>query len=231
MLPEFNTHRAFSRNSASSRAIPVAKMLERVIDAPFVPSYWGKAQKGMQAFEELSSADKLLAKNVWLTARDNAVEQAKELLALGVHKQLANRLLEPFMWHTIIVTATEWDNFFALRLHVDAQPEIRYAAEAMKKAIDESVPKLLHPGQWHMPFINDDDVPKGIDARMVSAARCARVSYLTHDGKIDYDADIELAGKLLSSNHMSPFEHIATPGDDNTANFVGWTQFRQVVYR
>lgn len=220
-----------SRNSASSRAIPVNKMIDKAVSRPFIPSYWGKAQKGMQAFEELSASDKVLASNIWLEARDRAVEQAKELLDLGVHKQLANRLLEPFLWHTIIVSATEWDNFFDLRLHPDAQPEIRYAAEAMRKAIDNSEPEILEDDQWHLPLVDVHQVPAWIDARMVSAARCARVSYLTHDGKVDYEADNDLALRLLTSKHLSPFEHVARPGDTDTGNFKGWTQFRQVAYR
>jgi thymidylate synthase ThyX len=231
VLPEFNTHRVFSRNSASSRAIPVNKMIDKAVNDPFIPSYWGKAQKGMQAFVELSKAQKDEAIQVWLRARDKAVEEAKELLDIGVHKQLANRLLEPFLWHVIVVTATEWDNFFKLRIHADAQPEIMYAAEAMKKALDSSEPQIIEEGEWHMPFVRLELVPPWIDARMASAARCARVSYLNHDGKESYESDNDLATRLLESGHLSPFEHVATPGDKDTGNFKGWTQFRQVVDR
>jgi len=206
-------------------------MIASVTDNPFVPEYWGKTQKGMQADQEIPKEDQARARESWLRARDYAVQEAKELLDLEVHKQIANRLLEPFMWHSIVVTSTEWDNFFELRLHKDAQPEIRRVAETMRHALDNSEPELLQRGQWHLPYVDVHSVPPWIDPRMVSSARCARVSYLTHDGKVDYEADNQLATRLLESKHMSPFEHVATPGDVDTGNFKGWTQYRQVVGR
>ena len=132
VLAEFNTHRVFSRNSASSRAIPVEKQLQRIMDDPFIPVWWGRKQSGMQADHELEGDGLVQAKAEWLAARDSAVGHVQRLLELGLHKQITNRLLEPFMWHTVIVTATEWSNFFALRANPMAQPEIRVIAEMMR---------------------------------------------------------------------------------------------------
>jgi thymidylate synthase ThyX len=237
VLAEFNTHRMLSRNSASSRAIPVEKQIARVETDPFVPIYWGKNQRGMTADAELTAAEQERAVEVWLNARDAAVIRARALLSIGVHKQITNRLLEPFMWHTVIVTATEWENFFALRCHPAAQPEIRCIAEMMQAAMAESWPRGIGPGgegHWHLPLIDwDDEVDASIrpaDLPKVSAGRCARVSYLTHDGKRDPAADIELCERLMASGHMSPLEHVARPQVGPPifeGNFRGWTSLRK----
>lgn len=214
---EMMTHRVFSRNSASSRAIPVATMLQKVKDDPFIPIYWGKNQKGMQAEQELTEDEQGDAESQWLYARDRAVDCAQEMLEMGLHKQITNRLLEPWLFHTVIITATEWDNFWGLRCNADAQPEIRKIAEMMHSAYNTSVPMQLAHGRWHLPLTPElDDVREHgvIDWAFwckVSAGRCARVSYLTHDGKRDLQADIELCERLLASGHMSPLEHIARP--------------------
>lgn len=262
VLAEFNTHRMFSRNSASSRAIPVEKMLKRVQEDPFVPVFWGKNQKGMQAAEELSdeidgyvslgnkpdpghqgTSPRWRAKSEWFKARDNAVETVKRLQMpdIDLHKQIANRLLEPFLWHTIIVTATEWDNWDALRTHKDAQPEIRHGAIIMKEARDASTPQTLGWHEWHLPLVSDYStlVYSGLSEReicLISVGRCARVSYLTHDGKRDPKADIDLALKLQNSGHMSPFEHVArpmttdqSPQETFAGNFRGWVQYRKTI--
>ena len=215
VLSEFNTHRAFSRNSASSRAIPVEKQLKRVQEEPFIPDYWGANQSGMQAHQEIDTHSRPAAISLWLKARDHALYCAKTLHELGVHKQTVNRLLEPFMWHTVIVTATDWSNFFALRANPDAQPEIRTIAEMMMDAYSSSTPKLVSRGEWHLPFIQPDEYDGVFEfsetARKVSSARCARVSYLTHDGLRDHGKDLELYERLVSGGHMSPLEHVATP--------------------
>jgi len=219
VLAEFNTHRMFSRNSASSRAIPVAKQLERVMQDPFIPTYLGKAQKGMQADEELPEQAREIALARWLSARDDAVQHAHRLADLGLHKQLTNRLLEPFMWHTVVVTATEWGNFFALRANEMAQPEIRTIAEMMKQLYASHQPEQLQEDEWHLPFIQpserDGKFEHTATARQISAARCARVSYLTHDGKRDLWADIKLYERLVAGGHMSPLEHVARPFTEN----------------
>lgn len=219
VLAEFNTHRMFSRNSASSRAIPVEKMLQKVHNDPFLPIYWGKNQKGMQAEQELTDDEQLAAADLWLHARDKAIDSAQTMLETGIHKQITNRLLEPFLWHTVIVTATEWDNFWGLRCNKDAQPEICKIAEMMKELYDANLPKELNYGQWHLPLVHAEEAwpSDGItffgleDIIKVCIGRCCRVSYLTHNGERDPRADIELCDKLLKSGHMSPFEHAARP--------------------
>ena len=154
---EFMTHRMFSRNASSSRAIPIMKMIQAVIDNPAMPIHWGKNQAGMQAREQLEDRYQLQAQLLWKAARDSAVEHAKTMLALGAHKQIVNRILEPFTHIRVIVTATNFANFFALRDHEDAQPEIRELAVAMKKAIEESTPQLLGIGEWHLPYLDAED--------------------------------------------------------------------------
>lgn len=230
VLAEFNTHRMFARNSASSRAIPVEKMLKKVQDDPFIPIYWGKNQKGMQADQELTLEEQANAMLDWLQAKDDAIRQVNRLLIGGVHKQIANRLLEPFLWHTILVTATEWENFFNLRRDKHAQPEIRKGAEMMWDVMQASTPKELKQGEWHLPLLQPNEFvlpkdspewnePMGFEAHLmdiemakkISTGRCARVSYLTHDGKRDYKADISLCEGLVKNGHMSPFEHVARP--------------------
>jgi len=218
VLAEWNTHRVFSRNSASSRAIPVEKRIQAVMDNPFVPDAFAANKAGMQAGEDLDAEANAMARNEWFTARNHAVDSARFLAESGVHKQWANRLIEPYSWTTIVVTATEWTNFFNLRISKLAQPEIRRAAELMKEAMDASTPVELGEGDWHLPYVQIDELTAGHDweylARL-SVARCARVSYLTHDGKRDHGKDIELHDRLLESRHMSPFEHVACVSVDD----------------
>jgi thymidylate synthase ThyX len=210
VLAEFNTHRVLSRNSASSRAIPVEKRIQSVKKNPFVPEAFGANQRGMQAGADLSRVKNVAARALWLASMHVACFIAGMLARVGVHKQWANRIIEPYCWHTVIVTATEWENFFALRLSKEAQPEIRRVAELMKQAMDASMPRKLQDGEWHLPMISVFDRLVTSDAVKVAVARCARVSYETHDtGKIDYHADTKLHDRLLSSGHMSPFEHVA----------------------
>ena len=233
VLAEFNTHRVFSRNSASSRAIPVEKQLKKIKEQPFVPEYWGANQSGMQAEAELIAGAKDAALDEWLAARDSAVAHVEKLLTIGLHKQHANRILEPFMWHTAIVTATEWSNYFALRANEMAQPEIGKVAQPMLAAYEASTPKQLSDDEWHLPLIQEEEYDgvfeKSDDARKISAARCARVSYLTHEGKRDLSADIVLYDRLISGGHMSPLEHVARPLTEDElsegefrGNFRGW---------
>lgn len=219
ILAEWNTHRAFARNSASSRAIPVEKMIRMVTETPYVPTTWGKNQRGMQAAEEILGEDAVRCETAWLHARDRAVEQARALLDIGVHKQTTNRLLEPFLWHTIINTATEYSNFYALRAHKDAHPDIQIIAYLMKDAHGRSTPQQLGDGEWHTPYAETHErYSAEFDLRQVTAGRAARVSYLTHDGKKDPAADILLHDRLLSSGHMSPLEHAARPMNDEEYN-------------
>lgn len=235
VLAEFNTHRTFSRNSASSRAIPVGKQFVVVAGEPAVPLVWASEQKGMQGGEELPQFTQIDARKVWLAARDAAVHHAEQLVNLGVHKSITNRLLEPFLPHTVIVSSTDWDDFWTQRASWLAQPEIRAAAEAMRTAYDASTPRKLHAGSWHMPYVDAEERSVlGTDAMRVSAARCARVSYLTHDGRRDIQADLNLYRRLVTARppHWSPLEHVATPAPGRgkvRGNFKGWHQLRHQI--
>lgn len=258
---EFMTHRVFSRNASSSRAIPVKKMLEeaRSDELRAAPIFWGKNQPGMSAAEELDDVDsigselvdivwplrygdnvidlvatdgtiqenvpvsnltrKTTAKCMWGEAACMAADFADGLAKLGVHKQIVNRILEPFLHINVIVTATEWRNFFGLRLAPDAQPEMRELARHMFEAYKASTPTVLKYNEWHLPFVRNVDAevfkdPSHFtDLLAISAARCARISYESFEtGRISsINEDLELAGRLRSSGHMSPFEHQCTP--------------------
>jgi thymidylate synthase ThyX len=247
VLAEFNTHRVFSRNSASSRAIPVEKRIAAVRANPFIPAAFASNKKGMQAGENLSDVENSDARLDWEEACEAAIASAESLARLGVHKHWANRLIEPFSWHTVIVTATEWDNFFALRCNEMAAPEIHTVADLMKTVMDASTPHDVANGGWHLPFIKledwsefaagDENFNKDmLHLAKLSAARCARVSYLTHDGKRDVAADLALYDRLASSGHMSPFEHpamVSLKKNDHRA-FIGnfrapWKQLRKML--
>lgn len=237
---EVLTHRVFSRNAMSSRAIPVAKMIEQVRNNPAMPIHWGQNQPGMQASTEVVDATE--AKSQWMVAARAAADRAEILASIGIHKQVANRLLEPFQWMRTIVTATEWDNFFELRCHKDAQPEFQALASAIRTAMEESTPvnRGRHsysgdPKSWHLPYVRDDErtLYKVEHLPKISAARCARVSYLTHDGeKPDVHKDLELFDRLVGSvpRHSSPIEHQALPAEHKSTasnNFRGWVQYRE----
>lgn len=268
---EFMTHRMFSRNASSSRAIPVKRMIEDLRRDPAMPVYWGSNKPGMQAGAEVEKRMLQNCKNMWLAAMEEAIDSAQLLMAYGLHKQIANRILEPWAHINVVVTATEWANFFALRAHPDAQPEIKELAEAMMAAIGQSDPVLLASGQWHLPYVDlngqSDDVDAATDhitangvlrvvptwnqieslLKKVSVARCARVSYLTHDGrKTTVEEDLKLYEQLVVSQplHASPAEHQATPDEaldprpdgthewarsDLHGNLVGWIQYRKTL--
>lgn len=232
---EFMTHRVFSRNAASSRAIPIAKILQRVEDDPVFPVWWGKNQAGMQAEEQLVLPEQLEAREKWLAARNSALQHARDLAALGLHKQIVNRILEPWMWITVIVTSTDWENFFALRCHKAAQPELREIADMMFTAyMFGKGPRRLLDGEWHLPYVDDSELNELSETVLkVSVGRCARVSYLTHDGKRDPAEDIKLHDKLAAQDpgHWSPFEHVAQAQSDfpRCRNFRGFLQYRAMV--
>jgi thymidylate synthase ThyX len=282
---EVMTHRMFSRNAASSRAIPFKKMVEDIENDPFIPIAWQKDHKGMQGSEYITDQKVIDFKSgVWLQARNEAIKRAKELNSnlakyksiddyeelegTGVTKQLCNRLLEPFQWYTCLVTATEFDNFFELRapkykliglggkpaksrkewlnkmqfssaLHPSQYPKseeewwtlsesgaeihIQALAEAMWDAMNESTPKKLKIGDWHIPFgdrikmsiLDQQDISLKFPSLnslnelkiRIATARCARLSYMTFDNEINYEKDIKLHDQLLESKHASAFEH------------------------
>lgn len=261
---EIMTHGMLARNSASSRAIPTPTLIQTVLDDPFVPEYIGANKSGMQAGDELTDDQKAQARYIWLASRDEAVERARQLVAMGVHKQVVNRIIEPWMWITIIVSATEWDNVWGLRCHPMAEPHFQKLAYMARDAMAASTPRVLKAGEWHLPLtrVDKEDIAaiarytvethttpeertgiglgalaggsfedKTIDASgsiqerlkaavtrvliKVSVGRCARVSYLTHEGKREIEKDIELHDRLVGSAplHASPAEHVAQAMD------------------
>jgi hypothetical protein len=264
---EFMTHRQFSRNASSSRAIPVKRLIDDIVADPVVPLFWGANQKGMQAGLEhdakvllhgnLQMSDLAVSRDVaWLNAMQKAVAIARSFDKAGYHKQLVNRLLEPFSHITVVVSSTQWANFFALRDHPDAEPHMQMLARAMKAAMAESVPILRIPdpkgnAALHLPYVTDDERhnvlhvdESSIDPLIcASVARCARTSYKTHDGRTPtIEEDIALFGRLVGGIpiHASPAEHVAMPArwdyercrwekSNLLGNFVGWWQFRKTL--
>lgn len=230
VLAELNTHRIFARNSASSRAIPVEKRIAAVEADPFVPEVFGKNRPGMQADEDLDDEDGTDARFVWLSAKEDAVRRARQLAKIGVHKQLANRLLESFLWHTVVITATEFSNWNALRDNGAAAPQIQVPARLMKEAMLQSTPSKGVEGYWHLPYVyreggqlwdnNDLDAAQKLEEktgqnwldtlRKVSVARCAAVTHNRQDVK-DFEKDIDRYHRLRTAGHLSPFEHAARP--------------------
>lgn len=232
---ELLTHRVFSRNSSSSRAIPIDKIIQRVKDNPAMPVYWGLNQKGMQAKEEASLELVQQGKEVWLAALNAVLPFVEKLKELGFHKQIVNRALECWSYISTVLTATEFNNFFKLRCHPDAQPEIRVLAEQMRDLYFDNKTKcnVVNINQWHLPYISDLEKSKYSNDILIKAsvARCARVSYLTHDKQNpDINKDVELHDRLVADKHLSPTEHIATPeGIDFIGNFRGWRQYRKTI--
>ncbi|WP_323842551.1 MULTISPECIES: FAD-dependent thymidylate synthase [unclassified Moraxella] len=227
---ELLTHRQFSRNASSSRAIPIDKMIDQVALNSAMPIHWGLNQSGMQAKDEQADVD--ACKEAWCNARDSAIYHAYQLKNLGLHKQIVNRVLEPFQMMKTLVTATNFDNFFNLRCHEDAQPEIKQLADLMYQAMQESTPEVLYAGEWHTPYVyhERDETTKEImyfilnnkgneiyltelDAIRVSCSCSAQVSYRKNDTSIE--KALAIYDKLVNSEpvHASAFEHCATPID------------------
>lgn len=249
---EFMTHRLFSRNAMSSRAVPVAKMLDIIRQSPAMPIHWGKNQPGMQAKEDhdaevmVSDYDgddwPMSKEGAWYLASNQSVRMAECFSNAGYHKQIVNRLVEPFQMMKTVMTATELDNFFWLRLDADAQPEIYELARCMRECLLKTEPELLHPGQWHTPYVKHDHIREdGIliysvldgdsvrfinqeEALAISSSCCAQVSYRNLDNT--YEKAMAIYGRLLSGAkvHASPFEHQATPMSHTTqlsrTNFI-----------
>lgn len=236
---EVMTHRMFCRNASSSRAIPVKRLIEDVMNDPAMPVAWGMNQPGMQAGEDHDEypvnwdrhtdlePSHISHEDCWLLARDKAVLAAQAFADAGYHKQVVNRLLEPFAHISVIITATEWTNFFDLRCHPAADPTMRALAEAIRDAMKASVPTPVRAGCWHLPYATEQ-ANGDVLHPMISAARAARVSYLNHDGtKPDLDKDIALATMLKRERHLSPFEHPATPAPgERHGPLVGWKNLR-----
>lgn len=230
--PELLRHRCFSFCSASARAVPSWKLLKAVWDDPVVPVYWGLNEPGMQANKEMLKHRIWIAKGIlrfsWITSLISSWLLSK----VGCHKQTSNRYVAPHAYITLIVSGTEWANFFNLRCHPAAQPEMKQLACQMLKCYIKSIPKALKPGEQHVPFA--EKYADGLNEQQklqVSVARCARVSYLNHDGTFDHKKDFQLCEKLLESKHMSPFEFQAEclPNAERSGNLIGWRQYRQTI--
>ena len=225
-------HRTQSFNVASSRAIPTSKFAALVRDSAVEPVWWGKNQPGMQAAEALTGESLRLARQLWLDAKASMLQVHAWMEQCHLHKQIANRILEPWMPVTVLVSATNWANFFSLRSHPDAQPEMCALSDAMLCAFCASEPVRRAVGEWHVPFGDRmDPAWSPEDQRKVAVARCARLSYLTFDSTMDLTADIALHDRLADSRHWSPFEHVARCSDKDAyfGNFRGWEQYRQMV--
>lgn len=207
-------HNCFSRNASSSRAVPVERTIQNILNDPWVPSDVYKNCKGMQGKDIVNEDDYDIFCEEWQDAAFKAIEVAHKMIDNGFHKQHINRILEPFTKIKVIVTATEWSNFFDLRLSPDADPEIQHLAKAIKMAMDAVSNTYIYinaHGGRTLPYVNFDEMDAIDDLRiltLISAARCARVSYLNHDGsKPDILKDLTLAKRLIDSGHMTPFEH------------------------
>ncbi len=232
MLAELNTHRMLSRSAASSRAIPVKKVIGEILKNPYVPVRFGANQSGMQASADLKGWRLWAARKLWLWARLPAVLFTLLLLKVGLHKQWANRVLEPWMWATVVVSGTDWTNFFRLRANGAALPDFQLVADLMLEAYLNNSPRKVNAGEWHLPFADrflPDDAAVSAK-KVVSTARCARTSYENHLGGYDYSEDERLFGKLTGDPpHAVPLEHPAEAlaDDSRVGNYRGWKQFRK----
>lgn len=235
---EFMTHRMFSRNASSSRAIPVLKQIDMVCETPAIPLKFTENKKGMQGGEEIAESEEAL--RIWLDMRDYVAAGCRKLAELGLHKQYANRPLEPWAHIKVLLTTTDDDNFMALRYHPAAAPEMQEIAKAIHEAKAASTPKRLVAGQWHMPFIQAYDIMNGNDPALetlirASVARCARTSYLNKEGRVpDISEDEALYERLVGAHplHASPAEHQAMATLDpelRSGNFRGWVQYRKLL--
>lgn len=237
---EIMTHRALSRNSASSRAIPAGSLRRRTVNNPFVPFYWGKNQKGMQADQELSPAEATAADLWWRNGLELMAQHHADGEALGLHKQIVNRVIEPWMTIAVVVSATDHANLFSLRKHHAAEPHFQCIAELAWELFHNNMPTYVPVGGWHLPYVAEGAaVREGAnldEAKRISVGRCARVSYYTHEGKRDIIEDIRLHDDLAKTAslgadpmHASPFEHQAQAIGFRTriGNFEGWRQYRK----
>jgi thymidylate synthase ThyX len=233
ILAEVNTHSILSRSSVSMRAVPVDKIILSIREEPAMPIYWGKNQKGMRADEELSEIEIFRAESIWLESMESQIKYAKKLLDLGVHKQITNRLLEPYFYVKTLLSGTDFGNFFNLRAHEAAQPEFQELAFQMLDEYEKSHPKELKEGEWHLPF-SSKYIENGLSTEQllkITTARAARVSYMNFEGNINYEKDYQLHEDLIKNGHMSPANHPAEAKNDDKyyANFRGFKQYRKFI--
>jgi len=247
---EIMTHRVFGRNARSSRAVPVLTMLNEVQNTPYVPWHWLKNKRGMQGTERLTPEEEQKAIQIWLTARDRAVESVIELFdpdGLNIHKQNPNRLLEPFSWIDTLITATQWQNFLWLRQHHAAEPHLQDLANLVADAMQYCTVQHLEFGEWHLPYISEEEkrLYHTDVLKKLSAARCARISYKPFNGESSVVAELDRYNLLVTDErvHASPLEHQASPDRydpdyPNTqqwealafhGNLTGWIQARKLV--
>lgn len=240
ILAEANTHRMLSKNAASSRAIPVESMLKQIQEAPAMPVHWGQNNPGMQSKQELDETRQQAAQGVWFAAMQSAVSHAKVMGAkegINAHKQIVNRLTEPFAMTKQVLSGTNFINLLNLRDHEDAQPEFQELARCIRLAIEQSEPVKLEPGEWHLPYVTCRRNEKGVmeywidentqidleTARKVSASCCAQVSYRKLDDSLEQAMKIfgmlNLDDPEHRQKHSSPVEHQATPMDDKNMEF------------
>ena len=246
---EMMTHRVFSRCAQSSRATPIEKTFENIKNGAWGPAKWTKNCKGMVAQEELNAEHIPYANLTWDLAAQNMITIAQGFVNMGIHKQIVNRLLEPFNSINVVVSSTCWNNFWKLRQAHDADPSIKILADKMHEVFDQHEPEKLDYGQWHLPHIQEEDwnlvkeyqkntdSPKNFSTLMylcrVSAARCARVSYKAFDGTTSIEQDLNLFNRLVQDGHMTPLEHVAMADDgkfpEEYGNFIGWRQLRKMM--
>lgn len=241
ILAEFNKHRKFTNSAASSRAIPFVTTLKQVMVDPAIPLRFPHEQPGMSGGDEVNMSNE--AKQLWLVGRTRAADVAIQMSDLKVHKSVVNRLIEPYMWISMIVTSTEWDNFFNQRIAGGVQPEMEELAKQMRAALQASAPTAVDYREWHLPYLTEAELnPYRSDLndearRQLSVARCAGVSY-NRLGKIrEMAKDFALYERLLNASppHWTPFEHVATPASNPRkrpkGNFDGWHQLRHILTR
>lgn len=258
---ELMTHRVFNRNARSSRAVPIKTLLGEIRSSAFIPWHWTGAKPGMQGVPNWQ--EKILVKGAaalhvdtdipvnaeaaWLWGRDLMADLAESFADADYHKQVANRLVEPWMWMDLLVTSTHWANFMHLRDHPDAEPHIRDLAVLVGKALEAAgdQAQILHPGQWHLPYVTREEIDRELPAwrftsaadavlrpettvadlgKMISAARCARISYKPFDGNSTYEKEIERFNSLIGNDavHASPLEHQCTPDEIVTVETTYW---------
>lgn len=252
LLPQLNTHCAIVKNARSSRAVPVATLIAEAVADPVMPLFWGANQRGMSATKELPLAERVECETQWLEHRDEAVRASRRLMQLGAHKQIANRLLEPFLWVDVVATATDmgWANLFTQRCEKHAQPEMQASVVAMARALRDSVPYDLEAGWWHLPYVTGEELAMLCEARhsgneaaaqdaerlslKLSVARCARVSFRLFNGEAaNPRADVTLYDSLLGESHWSPFGHQGQAQPEGvrcrSGNFENFVQYRQTL--
>lgn len=233
ILAEVNTHCMLEKNSASSRAIPVGTMLDMIELSPAMPVSWGHNNPGMQSKTLMDSVREANAIKVWLDAAKAAIGFSRIMAdpdGINGHKQIANRLSENYQTMKSVISGTEWENFFWLRDRDDADPTFRELARVMNECRRNSVPTLLKPGQWHLPYVTrvDDryfsgniEIPLDV-AKKISASCSAQVSYRKLNDSVEQAQRVFGMLNLESEEkpaHASPICHQATPMNESNVSF------------